>query len=186
MNRLGGLRKTMSIKIMELEKEQLCRIGEIDRSEQIKFKYVYKDGGLQKVEFNFDDPGWNDEQIKQNINMLAPKLEKGGVLLGAFDGDRLVGISALGGEFIGDDLDELQLAFLYVSNGYRRQGIAGRLMDIICERARERGAKRLYISATESESAVGFYLSYGCKLAPKVNKALYALEPHDIHMMKEL
>jgi ribosomal protein S18 acetylase RimI-like enzyme len=78
------------------------------------------------------------------------------------------------------------MAFLYVSNGYRRQGIARRLMDEVSRIARERGARRLYISATETESAVGFYLDYGCKLAESVDPALFALEPTDIHLTFDL
>ncbi len=59
-------------------------------------------------------------------------------------------------------------------------------MDEICRLARRRGAKQLYISATQTESAVGFYLRYGCRLAEAVDPALYELEPKDIHLMLDL
>jgi ribosomal protein S18 acetylase RimI-like enzyme len=122
----------------------------------------------------------------QAKEMLAPKLAAGGAFLGALEGDRLVGVAMLGGERIGPAHDQLQMAFLYVSNGYRRQGIARRLMDEVSRIARERGTRRLYISATETESAVGFYLDYGCKLAESVDPALFALEPTDIHLTFDL
>ena len=104
-------------------------------------------------------------------------------MLGAFDGDLLVGIAGLC-----YNLTETmaQLTTMFVSNDYRRQGIATRLAAEIFRLAREGGATGLYVSATPSESAVGFYRSHGFRLAKKVNKELYALEPEDIHMIKRL
>ncbi len=107
-------------------------------------------------------------------------------MLGALDKDLLVGIAVLGNRFIGENQGQLQLAFLHVSSGYRRQGVAAHLLSEVCRLATERGASQLYISATESESAVGFYLSQGAKLAEKVDKELYALEPEDIHLTLDL
>ena len=86
----------------------------------------------------------------------------------------------------GSNVDQIQLVLLHVSRAYRRQGIAARLMDEVVTLARERGAAYLYISATESRSAVGFYLSQGCELAQDVDPELYALEPNDIHFVKRL
>jgi len=79
-----------------------------------------------------------------------------------------------------------QLALLHVSRAYRRQGIATRLFQEACRLARGDGAEELYVSATPSESAVGFYRSQGCRLAEQVNEELYAEEPEDIHMIKTL
>jgi GNAT superfamily N-acetyltransferase len=79
-----------------------------------------------------------------------------------------------------------QLDALFVSNGYRRRGIATRLLSRIVRLARADGADQLYVSATPSESAVGFYTSQGFRLAEKVNRELYLLEPEDIHMIRSL
>ena len=173
-------------RVLELGADDLGRIGEIDRSETVRLKYLYDDGTLRPVEINHEIPTWSDGMVAEAVGMLAPKLRDGGVLLGAFDGDRLVGVAVLGGVFIGEARDQLQLAFLYVSNGYRRRGIAKRLMDEACARARLKGARQLYVSATETESAVGFYLGYGCRLAQQVDQALYRLEPLDIHLTLDL
>jgi ribosomal protein S18 acetylase RimI-like enzyme len=78
------------------------------------------------------------------------------------------------------------MAFLYVSNGYRRRGIARALMDEVCRLGGDRGARQLYISAAETESAVGFYLDYGCRLAEAVDPALFELEPTDVHLTLDL
>ena len=79
-----------------------------------------------------------------------------------------------------------QLVSLHVSRQARRQGVATRLTDEIVRLARGRGLQELYVSATPSESAVGFYLRQGFRPTAHVNRALYALEPEDIHMVRPL
>ena len=49
-------------------------------------------------------------------------------------------------------------------------------------RARELGARRLYISSTPSENTVRFYLRRGARVTNEVDAALFALEPEDIHL----
>jgi hypothetical protein len=41
----------------------------------------------------------------------------------------------------------------------------------------------MYVSATPTGSAVGFYLSRGCHLADPPHPALLASEPDDIHLV---
>ncbi len=50
------------------------------------------------------------------------------------------------------------------------------------EKAKELGAKKLYISATPSKNTVNFYMHLGCNLASEINPELYQLEPDDIHL----
>jgi ribosomal protein S18 acetylase RimI-like enzyme len=147
---------------------------------------VYERGRLRAVANVHEAPRWSDEYVAKLVAQLEPKLGDGGVFLGAFDGDVLAGVGVLGGRFLGLSLNQLEVAFLHVSRAYRRRGIARRLMDELADRARRRGAEELYISATESESAVGFYLSYGCRLAERVDPELYRLEPDDIHFTLNL
>jgi ribosomal protein S18 acetylase RimI-like enzyme len=147
---------------------------------------VYERGRLRAVANVHEAPRWSDEYVAKLVAQLEPKLGDGGVFLGAFDGDVLAGVGVLGGRFLGLSRNQLEVAFLHVSRAYRRRGIARRLMDELADRARRRGAEELYISATESESAVGFYLSYGCRLAERVDPELYRLEPDDIHFTLNL
>lgn len=172
--------------IKELNKEDIARIREIDRTEKVKLLYKYKESTLTSEKVNLDVPRWSEQECAERISTLSRELSKGGTLIGAIDGNQLVGATILGHRLIGENLDEIQLVFLHVSNGYRRKGIATKMFNLICKLAKNRGAKRLYISSTPSESAVGFYLNHGCKLATRVNKELYQLEPEDIYMVKEL
>lgn len=75
---------------------------------------------------------------------------------------------------------------MYVSREYRRQGIGTRILNQLSDEAKKRGAKNLYISSTETRSAVTFYKSNGSKLTNELDSELYEKEPKDIHMIKEI
>ena len=79
-----------------------------------------------------------------------------------------------------------QLAFLHVSQAYRRLGIASELVDRLVDWAREAGAREIYVSATPGESAVSFYQRAGFRITDRPNPALLALEPEDIHLRRPL
>jgi len=49
-------------------------------------------------------------------------------------------------------------------------------------KAKELGAKRLYISATPSENTVNFYRYLGCVVTGEIDQELFDLEPDDIHL----
>lgn len=172
----------------QLDRSDIGRIREIDRTEHITVGYTVRDGRLLSEEVDWHVPRWpedgpDDFSIRGLLDMLTPILEGGGVLLGALDGDLLVGFAVLRYKLT-DTM--AQLAAVFVSDGYRRQGIASRLTEEAIRLAKEAGAKEMYVSATPSESAVGFYLSHGFELAEQVNQELYALEPEDVHMTKSL
>ncbi len=169
-----------------LARADVPRIVDIDRAEYISQLYAVEDGELKAEACDLDVKGWSPGEAEQHVPWLERELDEGGTMFGALDGERLVGVAVLGGRFRGRAGDQLQLVFMHVSNGYRRQGIGSRLMADAARLARDRGARCLYISATPSQSAVGFYLSHGSRLAPEVDEELFALEPEDIHLLREL
>src|SRR5580704_18139112 len=70
----------------------------------------------------------------------------------------------------------------HVSNSYRNRGLGTQLFELARATARERGAKRLYISATPSEHTINFYLRLGCAVVEEPDPELFELEPEDIHL----
>jgi ribosomal protein S18 acetylase RimI-like enzyme len=78
------------------------------------------------------------------------------------------------------------LAVLHVSRSHRRRGVGSRLAAEVARLARADGARRLYVSATPSESAVSFYRSHGFVPTDEPDERLFALEPDDVHMTLEL
>ena len=63
---------------------------------------------------------------------------------------------------------------------------AAALWDECVRLARGSGATQMYVSATPTRSAVGFYLSRGCRLAQPVHARLFEEEPEDIHLILDL
>ncbi|MFC2105184.1 GNAT family N-acetyltransferase [Candidatus Bipolaricaulota bacterium] len=146
----------LSITIRRLSEDEISRVAEIDRTERVRVGYRVEDDRLIRVNVAWDSSPWRTEgeehSIPQMLRGLEEILSHEGVMLGAFDDDRLVGIAA----YRPDLTNSIgQLAFLHVSNGYRRQGIASCLYEQIEELARQSGAEQLYVSATPSESAGG-------------------------------
>ncbi len=162
--------------------DELSRIAEIDRSERITQQYRQRGGALELVEVDIDAPRWGEpgeHPVEHRIESWRQLLDDDGVLLGAFDGDQLVGF-AIYLPFIEEGL--AQLAVLHVTRTHRRFGVGRHLSDEVLRRAREDGAERLYVSATPTRSTVDFYRAQGFEPLEIPNDRLYALEPDDIHM----
>jgi ribosomal protein S18 acetylase RimI-like enzyme len=177
----------MTIIIKQLPASDIERIAEIDRSEHVTVLYRAEQGRLVAEEVDMAVPAWYSEgdeySVQAKLKHWRPILDEGGVLLGALDGEQLAGFAILRYR-----LDEgmAQLAVLHVSRPYRRQGIAGQLTEEVCRLARADGARSLYVSATPSNSAVGFYTNLGFTLVDQPHPELFALEPEDIHMIKAI
>lgn len=163
--------------------EELARVEEIDVSESGATVYHYAGGRLVLTEEAWQRPRRSAEQWRAHIEQWTPMLARGGAALGAFEDGSLVGIAVVRYRLTNT---MAQLAALFVDRAHRRQGIAATLVQEVVQLARESGARSLYVSATPSESAVGFYSSKGFTLAKQVNKALYEQEPEDIHMIRAL
>lgn len=175
--------------IRQLATQDIERISEIDRAEQVTIGYNYLNGKLETEAVNWNIPRWytHDEthafSVASHIRQWKPMLEAGGVMIGALDKDVLAGFAILRYRLT---TEMAQLAALFVSKDYRRQGIAEQMMGEVVRLAKANGAGALYVSATPSESAVGFYLSQGFQPTDNPHPDLFALEPEDIHMVKPL
>ena len=135
---------------------------------------------LKKRYYNVS--GWHPNNIERNINNLYDIYDHGGSFFGLFQEKQIVGVVALECKFIGSNNDQLQVVFLHIDKNYRKKGYGKILMNQTKERAKELGAKKLYISATPSKNTVDFYMHLGCLLASEINADLYQLEPYDIHL----
>src|SRR5690242_9855302 len=161
--------------------EELARVEEIDVSESGSTVYYSVEGALVLKAESWQRPRRSAEKWQPHVEQWKPMLEQGGTAIGAFEDNRLVGIAVLR-TCLSEHM--AQLAALFVDSTHRRQGIAAALTREVIRLAREDGASELYVSATPSESAVGFYTSQGFTLAKQVNQELYELEPEDIHIVR--
>ena len=174
-----------AIEIRELGTDGIELIREIDRSEHIDTLYTVKEGQIQAETVDFDVPPWDrqghgDHSSARRIAEFRPIVDGGAAVLGAFVDGRFAGMAIVDPAF---EDGIAWFAFLHVSRAYRRMGIASTLWEAGVGLASSADANAMYVSATPSGSAVGFYTSRGCRLAEKPHPALFAKEPEDIHLI---
>lgn len=171
------------IEIRPLLDDDYAKVYQIDVSETGDTVHKWTLDGIVPVKLDWRRPRWDRARCEANISEWRQVAAAGGSVLGAFDGARLVGEAVLVPR-----LTErmAQLSSLHMSEGYRRHGISRRLVQEIIRLARESGAKQLYVSATPSVSALGFYRSMGFVPTDEPHPALFELEPEDIHMIMDL
>jgi GNAT superfamily N-acetyltransferase len=166
--------------IRRLHDLDVHRLHEIDVSEHISVVFRLRDGGLVSEAHDSRRPRWDEAAWRERVAEWRETL-KPDVWLGAFAGTRLGGMASLR---YGLSPEMAQLTTLHVSQDFRRRGVARDLLRKVIEMARESHAKRLYVSATPSGSAVGFYLSEGFRVTKEPDPRMYELEPQDIHMIR--
>jgi N-acetylglutamate synthase-like GNAT family acetyltransferase len=162
----------------------LSDVYDIDVREHGDIVYHVVDGRLRATAEEWNRPARTRESWDRHIAEWTQMLEAGGCAWGAYNSKhRPVGIVVLR-PHLTDTM--AQLAALFVTHDYRRTGIATRLTQELIATARTSGARQLYVSATPSRSAVGFYHSQGFTLADRVHPELFTREPEDIHMILDL
>lgn len=177
------------MELRHLDATDVSLIARIDRSEHVDVQYAVRDGQLVEAPVVMEDiPTWSDDgrehSITKMLEFCTPILEGGATLLGAFtDDDELVGLAIVDPTF---EPPLAWLALLHVSRSHRRTGAATALWAAAARLASGDGATAMYVSATPTGSAVGFYLSQGCRLADPVHPALFEHEPEDIHLICDL
>lgn len=175
------------MRVRRLPPGDVALVGSIDRSEHVEVQYRVDAGRLVEVPVSKAEiPPWDPEgdgahSVARHVAFCESVISDGGVLLGAFDDDgALMGLATVHPTF---EPGLAWLATLHVSRPHRRRGAAAALWAAGVALAREAGARSLYVSATPTGSAVGFYLSRGCRLADPVHPALFAEEPEDVHLV---
>lgn len=180
----------MALHVRRLDPLDVRLVASIDRSEHVDVQYRVEAGRLvetpvEVVEIPPWDPiGSGEHSVASHRRFCAAVLADGGALLGAFDdAGEVMGIATVHPTF---EPGLAWLATLHVSRPHRRRGAASALWAESVVLARHAGASSLYVSATPTGSAVGFYLGRGCRLARPVHPKLFADEPADVHLVCDL
>ena len=166
-----------------LERDEIRRLNEIDRYEIIEEVYYFRDGKLilEKEYSEIIDISGISEVIEDYIE----DYDDNGTFIGAFDGEKLVGLGGISGNLIGENKNMIQLTSLWVSNKYRKKGIGGQLISMLKEIAKQSNAEKLYVSAAPSKNTVDFYRGVGFDLTTPV-KELFESESDEIPMDMKL
>lgn len=169
--------------------DDLPLIGRIDRSEHVDIEFTASEGRIVERPVTmaevppWDPIGTGPYSVAAQIAFCEPVVRRGACFLGAWDGDELLGVAVADPRF---EESAGWLAFLHVSRPHRRRGAASALWRVAVEAVAASGARRMYVSAVPTGSAVGFYLSRGCRLADPPHPTLLAMEPDDVHLVLDL
>lgn len=128
------------IHIRPLARDELFHIAEIDVTEDGDVFYQYDHDSLREIHESWRRPRWDVAEVQSRITGFEAELVRGGVVLGAFDGDLLVGAASLRYQL---EPGMAQLASLHVSQSHRQMGLASTLTAEIIRLATESGTKRI-------------------------------------------
>lgn len=170
-----------------MRRDEIPSIWTIDRRELIEKIFVAGPGGLElRAVGPVDVSGWEPGKPARMTPVLEAAFDAGAWCCGAFQAERLVGAAVLESAFFGPDGQTLQLSFLHVSAETRGTGVGKTLFERARAEAKVRGATRMYVSATQTERTVRFYLARGCEVLAEPDPRLFELEPEDIHLSCEV
>ena len=125
---------------------------------------------------------WSEADYAFLVQCLQNTLATGGVVLGAFADGALKGFASVESRPLGKARDYLDLSSLHVSAELRGRGTGRELFARAADWARERGAKKLYISAHSAVETQAFYKALGCVEAKEYNPEHVEQEPFDCQM----
>jgi GNAT superfamily N-acetyltransferase len=177
-----------SVEFRDLERDELSRVGEIDRTERIDV--IFEQHGTELVARRgnwsaaaWDRDGHGEHSVEAQRRALMDYADEGGVARGAFSQGRLVGL----GVVVPHIRPAIaRLAYLHVSKDFRSAGIGGRLCAELELIARRCGDTEIVVTATPSENTVRFYSGRGYRPMAEPLPELLESEPEDIHMGKLL
>jgi predicted GNAT superfamily acetyltransferase len=125
---------------------------------------------------------WSSYEYEYLVKCLQNTIKTGGVVLGAFNNTMLVGFASVESQFFGSQKEYLQLSSIHTSYENRGTGIGKKLFSLVCKKAKEMGAQRMYISAHSSQESQAFYKAMGCVEAMEYSDKLVAEEPCDCQL----
>ena len=171
----------MMIQLHELPMLPLDAVTAIDVSESGDQRYELVAGQLQLVAESWQRAFWDREQWARMLTKWTTKFKPDRYVV-ASAGEQLVGLAGLRYQLTPT---MAQLTSLYIDRQHRQQGIAGQLVQRVFGLAIANGAAAIYVSSKPSIAAVSFYTRQGFAVTSEPHPEPFALEPTDIHMIKQ-
>lgn len=132
-----------------------------------------------------DDPfidDWSEPDYAFLISCLKNTADTGGFVYAAFCDGLLKGFVSVEPDLFGGAQGYLDLSSIHVSEDMRHKGI-GKMLFLAAKRwAREKGAKKLYISAHSAVETQDFYSAMGCAAAQVPDQHHMEAEPFDCQL----
>lgn len=137
-------------------------------------KWIIKDAPF------IDD--WTEKDYQILISCLKNTIRSNGFVYAAFYDGKLKGFISVEPEIFGDERGYCDLSSIHVSEDMRNKGIGRRLFLAAKDWAKQKGAKKLYISAHSAVESQAFYKSMGCVEAEVYHQKHVEDEPYDCQL----
>lgn len=160
------------------------RIKEIDASQYINKAWRVVNGVRQLVEINYQDTDFPNG-YDNHLAALRETFKTNGIIIGAFDNNRLIGFISVNNKIFGKNYKYILLDQLFISNEYRKNGIGKRLFFLSVDEAKKWGAEKFYICAGSAEETILFYFAIGCREAKEINQELLESDERDYQLEYE-
>lgn len=171
----------MDVKYQPLELNECSRIKEINASQFIGRAWRNVDGRRQLVEIKYQETDFPNG-FDNHLTRLENTIRSGGVALGAFFNERLVGFCSVNSDCFGEIHRYALLDQLFISNEVRGRGIGKKLFMMAANITKNKGIEKFYICAGSSEETIAFYFAIGCEEAKEINQNLYQLDTRDYQL----
>lgn len=171
----------MEIIYRQLNESEATRIRELRISNFIKRAWRKVNGTMKWVEINWKDNDFPDG-YENHLEALKTTFRQGGYVLGAFDGELLVGFCSINREMFGHKCKYVLLDQIFLSTAYQRKGIGKTLFNMCAIKAREWGGDKFYICAGSAAETLAFYNALGCEDAKEINNALFSEDENDLQL----
>ncbi len=146
------------------------------RRQEVHRVYRKKDEEYVLVEMPYIED-WTLERRRQIANNISSDEYISYV---ALEEEKVIGFIGLKRQLLNE---YMILDMMHVSAEYRGMGIGRKLFELGKEKATNRGAKALYISACSSEETIAFYKAMGAKITNHPIKEIADEEPYDLQMI---
>ena len=125
---------------------------------------------------------WTETDYQVLISCLKNTILSNGFVYAAFYNEKLKGFVSVEAEIFGDEQRYCDLSSIHISEDMRNKGIDRTLFLAAKEWAKQKGAKKLYISAHSAVESQAFYQSMGCVEAEVYNQKHVEDEPYDCQL----
>lgn len=168
-----------------MEELTVALFSDFQRHQEVTKCWRKIDGNWVVIDNVFTED-WTEENFRYLVECLRNTLATGGVVYGAFQDGKLKGFASVESKFFGSAGQYLELSSIHVSEDCRGCGTGRKLMEAACDWAKEKGAKKLYISAHSSVESQAFYKAMGCREAEEYSRPHVEMEPCDCQLEKVL
>lgn len=160
-------------------------LNEFIRDELVTRAWRIIDGNKELVEVSYEE-NWKSIDLELVSLKLKDTLDSGGIVISAFDNNRVVGFASVEFGKFGTNNMYNQLSEFHISRDYRGKGFGKKMFEEIKKASQNHGIQKLYISASSCENTQSFYKSVGCVDTLEINKELAQKEPYDIQLEYKL